>query len=221
MKRKIAILSALPLCLLPFAALAQGPSVNVGIDLTSNYMNDGATNSNNQAAIQPNIELTSGIFYGGLWFSNIVMGPDTRETDVYLGITGNLGKSSNGLTYDVNYTQVYYNSTGNQGGTLESTLGYSPTDNKSVSISLENNTGGVPAGVELDATYPIADGLSMAGEIGKGAIAGPDVFWSLTLTKNLSKTVSVSASYHDTNTTTPLYVATVSWAKDLNELFDK
>ncbi len=221
MQPKLAILSALPLCLLPLAAFAQGPSVNVGVDLTSNYVDEGATVSGNQPALQPHIELSSGIFYGGLWFSNIVSGPDSLETHAYFGITGDLGNGSNGFSYDISYTRVYYNSTGDQGGTLESNLSYAPSDALSMGVTVKSDLIGGPLGLVLGSEYSFGNGFGINGEIGRSLAAGSATFWNVGLSKDINDSASIEVGYHDTNASSPLYTVTVSWATDLNGIFEK
>jgi len=214
MQRKFAIVSALPFCLLPLAAFAQGPTVNFGVDVTSNYVDEGATASNNQPAIQPHIEVSSGNLYGGLWFSNIAPGPDTLETDVYLGISGDLAGSS-GFSYDVKYTRVYFNSTGDQGGTLEGNLSYAPSDNAEFGITVKNDLAGGPYGVELGIDHSLGNDFGLGVEIGRTLAAGEATYWTVALSKDLSDKTSVELAYHDTDQSSPLYTLTMSWATDI------
>jgi len=220
MQRKIAILSALPFCLLPLAAFAQGPSVNVGIDVTSNYVDEGVTASANKAAVQPHIELTQGIFYGGLWFSNIVSGTDTLESDVYFGMRGDLPGSS-GLSYDLLYTRVYFNATGDQGGSLETNLSYAPSDAFSIGATYKHDLPGTASGGEVNFEYSLPNGFGLSGEIGHAFAAGSPTYGSIAVSKDISDNASVEVAYHDTTTTTPLYTLTLSWATDLNGIFEK
>ncbi len=221
MHTKFAILSVLPICLLPLAAFAQGPTVNVGVDLTSNYVDEGATVSNNQPAIQPHIELSSGIFYGGLWFSNIVSGADTMESDVYFGVTGDIGGGSNGLSYDVSYKRVYFNSTGDQGGGLEANISYAPSDPLSLGVTFKNDLIGGPMGIELGAEYSFANGLGLSVEAGRSLASGSAAFWTVAVAKDITDNASFEVAYHDTETTSPLYTATLSFATDLNRMLEK
>jgi len=221
MHKKFAILSVLPICFLPLAALAQGISVNLGVDLTSNYVDEGATASNNQAAIQPHIELSSGIFYGGLWLSNIVSGADTMESDVYFGVTGDIGGGSNGLSYDVSYKRVYFDSTGDQGGGLEANISYAPSDPLSYGVTFKNDLNGGPLGLELGVEYAFANGLGLSVEAGRTLESGSAAFWNIGISKDITDNASFEVAYHDTETTSPLYTATLSFATDLNRILEK
>ena len=220
MQHKIAILSALPFCFLPLAALAQGPTVNIGVDATSNFVDEGVTASGNRAALQPHIELTQGIFYGGLWFSNIVSGADSLETDVYFGVTGDLPGSS-GLSYDITYTRVYFNSTGDQGGTLESNLTYAPSDAWSFGVTFKHDLPGTGSGIEFGADYSLPNGFGLSGEIGRALAAGSPTYGSIALSKDINDATSVEVAYNDTSTTTPIVTLTMSWAMDLNGKYEK
>ncbi len=216
MQRKFLILSALPFCLLPLAALAQGPSVNIGVDLTSNYVDEGVTASGNKAAIQPHIELSQGIFYGGLWFSNIDSGPDTVETDVYFGIEGDL-PGSTGLSYDVLYTRVYFNSTSDQGGTLETSLSYAPFDALSFGVTYKHDLPGTGDAGEFAVDYSLPHGFGLSGEIGRAFAGGEPTYGSIAISKDITDSATIEVAYNDTTTSTPLYSLTLSWSMGMFE----
>ncbi len=214
MQRTFAIISALPFCFLPVAALAQGPTVNFGVDITSNYVDEGATVSNNLPAIQPHVELSSGNFYGGLWFSNISSGPDTMESDVYLGLTGAIPGSEK-LSYELKYTRVYFNASGDQGGTLEGALTYAPSDSMSLGLTIKNDLAGGPFGLELGMDHDLNNGFGVSAEIGRTMSAGSATFWGISLSKDIGANTSLELGYQDTETTTPLITLTLSWSTDI------
>jgi len=216
MQRKSLILSALPLCLLPLAALAQGPSVNIGVDLTTNYVDEGVTVSGNKAAIQPHIELTQGIFYGGLWFSNIDTGADTVESDVYFGITGDL-PGSTGLSYDFLYTRTYYNSTGDQGGSLDSSITYALSDALSFGVTYTHDLPGTGDSGEFAVDYSLPHGFGVSGEIGRAFAGGEPTYGSIAISKDITDSASIEVAYNDTTTTTPIYTLTLSWSMGMFE----
>ena len=56
---------------------------------TTDYMFRSISNSGNGPAVQPEFDLTYGIFYAGIWGSNVssVINPDGIEIDYYAGIT--------------------------------------------------------------------------------------------------------------------------------------
>ena len=86
--------------LLPAAAQAQDFTVTAGVTAASNYVFRSVTFSNDNAAIQPYVELSYKGFYGGLWASNVDFGPGTTddfEVDYSLGYRG---ETTGGFSYD-------------------------------------------------------------------------------------------------------------------------
>jgi uncharacterized protein (TIGR02001 family) len=194
--------------------------LNVGVDLVSNYVDEGESVTNNQAAVQPHVEVGYGAFYGGVWLSNIVSGPDSTETDLYFGVAGDFPGSS-GFSYDINYTPVYYNSTGYQGATLEAGVTYSPSSLPSIGFILKNDLAGGPFAGELGSEYSFGKGFGVSGEIGKAFEPGATKYWSVGISKEITDSLSVEVSYNDTNASTPLYALMLSWATDMNGMFEK
>ena len=54
---------------------------------TTDYMFRGISPNSNGPAVQPEFDLTYGMFYAGMWGSNIDFGGDGIEIDYYVGIT--------------------------------------------------------------------------------------------------------------------------------------
>jgi uncharacterized protein (TIGR02001 family) len=82
---------------------AEEPRAFVGATLTSNYLLDAQTQTQDGPAFQPylEVEFPPG-FYVGAWLSNVDFGDDTDtlETDLYLGFRGEAALFS----YDVKST---------------------------------------------------------------------------------------------------------------------
>lgn len=99
------VISASTAILISFAILYTPVSqaeVSVNLTATSNYMDRGATQSNNSMAIQGGLDFTqdSGM-YIGTWASSLD-GVNGYEQDLYLGYTN----AYNSINYDIGY--VYY-----------------------------------------------------------------------------------------------------------------
>ena len=58
----------------------------------TDYLFRGVTNTENNPAVQPEVDLYYGIFYAGMWGSNPAFG-DNVEIDYYAGITPKWGTS--------------------------------------------------------------------------------------------------------------------------------
>jgi uncharacterized protein (TIGR02001 family) len=64
-----------------------------GAALTSDYMFRGITQTDHEPALQPYIEPSYGIFYGGVWASNVdYLAPEPdAEVDLYFGVRPEIG----------------------------------------------------------------------------------------------------------------------------------
>ena len=109
-----AVLPALALGLAAGGAGAQEFALNYGVALTSNYISDGATQSDDKPALQGYVEGSYGLFYGGVWSSTVdfpgdpEFGDDNLEFDLYAGVRPTLGDFS----FDLSYYRYLYDSSG-------------------------------------------------------------------------------------------------------------
>jgi uncharacterized protein (TIGR02001 family) len=55
---------------------AQEFALNYGVAVTSNYISDGVTQSNDNPALQGYVEGSYGLFYGGVWASTVDFADD-------------------------------------------------------------------------------------------------------------------------------------------------
>ncbi len=80
----------------PPSKSACGLSANVA--LTNDYIFRGVTQTDGDAAIQGGVDVSCGIFYAGVWGSNVDFGTDTTvEVDFYAGIK----TEYKGITFDL------------------------------------------------------------------------------------------------------------------------
>lgn len=108
---------AAALACLSAPAAAEEFDWSVSLTGTSDWIFRGLSYTNEAPAFQPNLHMTYGILYGGLWASNIDGGSlyDPFELDFYGGITPKLA----GIDFDfgvVWYTYPAANSGGSMGG---------------------------------------------------------------------------------------------------------
>ncbi|MCB1396740.1 MAG: TorF family putative porin [Rhodobacteraceae bacterium] len=107
--------AALAATLLATVAMpASAVTLSYGVTLTSDYISRGWTQTGNDAALQPWVEAESNGFYGGLWASNVSLGPDDIEVDLYGGYRWSVNETS----FDLGYARYYYDSTGDAGGEI-------------------------------------------------------------------------------------------------------
>lgn len=114
-------------CMLAMALPAQaqddgGVKYLFGVDVVSNYVSNGVTQSDGKPAIQPYFEVALNGFYAGTWLSTVDFGDgDSWEIDLYLGYRNLL---PNDLFVDVGYARYFYDDSGDCCGELKLTLGY-------------------------------------------------------------------------------------------------
>lgn len=80
----------------PMARTAHAEGAFSGtVALTTDYMFRGVSQTSGNPAVQGSFDYTNGIFYAGVWGSNVDFGADeTLETDAYIGVKPTLGPVS-------------------------------------------------------------------------------------------------------------------------------
>ena len=103
---------AITALILPSAVLAENLSFSGGVNVTSNYLSDGLSETGNRPAIQPYFELVKNGFFAGVWATNLQDDAGNRaELDLSFGYRG---KTGTGLDYEVGYKQYFYDQTPSQ-----------------------------------------------------------------------------------------------------------
>lgn len=199
------------------AASAQEFSFNAAV--TSDYVWRGASQSNEDAAIQGGVDFTAGSFYAGTWASSVDFGDGTdAEWDFYLGFAPSMG----GLDWDFGVTRYTY--VGDPDG--------SDYDFTEFSVGLARAVGEVTVGAKVayspdfygaedEATYlegsfefPAAANLTISGAVGHQWVeSGADyISWNLGGTYALNEVFGLDVRYHDSGDRGwgPLYDGRVS-----------
>jgi len=101
--------------------------VAVGAMVTSDYMFRGITQTDHMPAFQPYVEPSYGMFYAGVWGSNVdFLTPDPDvEIDLYAGLRPEFGPLS------MNFSYLYYlypDATETDYSELKGSIEFSPTD---------------------------------------------------------------------------------------------
>lgn len=98
---KLALCAATASLFMAGAAAAQDVSFNVGV--VSDYVYRGVSQTDESMAIQGGVDVSSGIFYGGLWASNVdFLDTTDAEIDAYVGLKPTAGA----VTFDL--AAIYY-----------------------------------------------------------------------------------------------------------------
>jgi uncharacterized protein (TIGR02001 family) len=120
--RGLVVAGALWLTAPVMAEETNGVTYLFGIDLVSNYVSNGVTQSDGKPAIQPYFEIGLNSFYVGTWMSNVDFGDDDDwEIDLYLGWRKLL---ANDLYVDLGYARYIYDASGDCCGEIKLTLNY-------------------------------------------------------------------------------------------------
>ena len=181
--------------------------VAFGAALTSDYMFRGITQTDHEPALQPYIESSYGIFYSGVWASNVdfrTPDPDV-EVDLYGGIRPTFGPVSADISYlhyfypgapDTDYGEVFGKLSFTAAEMLEfgTLVAYAPD---------YGQLGDESFYVEGNATVSLPHDISLSGAVGWQTY-GPVVGLSEYLTWNVGasytwKAATFDLRYHDTD----------------------
>ena len=172
---------------------------NVGV--FSDYLDDGASGSDNNAVVQGGVDYSHGSgLYLGTWMSTLGDG-DGQEVDLYAGYAFSAG----GLDFDVGYVYDYYPSLDEaDAGEIYGYASYGPVY-FGIDYAVHADDNGGNAGditYRVGAEYEVIPTISLNGELG---YADPDAseedsvsFWQLGLTKS-TDAGDISLAYGSTD----------------------
>jgi len=99
--------------------MADGFKYYAGVDVTSNYVSNGVSQTNGKPALQGYLEIAKNGFYAGTWLSRVDFGTnDSVEIDLYLGYRN---RFDSGFFLDIGYAQYLYNDSGSCCGEIKLT----------------------------------------------------------------------------------------------------
>jgi uncharacterized protein (TIGR02001 family) len=197
-------------------AQAEEAEALLGATITSNYLVDSLTQTQDGPAFQPylEIEFASG-FYVGAWMSNVDFGDGTDriETDLYLGLRGETAWFS----YDVTYFRYYYDETGFCCEELVTELDfpiYGPVSGSAAYYSYLNGLYALSGG--LSVTLP--GGFELSGLYKTDSV---DETWDIGVSRYLTDTVWADLRYHDATYTDGTAVVSLNWDGRWNDVFGR
>lgn len=181
---------------------AQEVSLTAGAGITSNYLEDGVTKSDDRPAIQGYFEAQRAGLYAGVWGSTVKFDDTTSdhstddrlEVDLYLGFRN---ETVSGVSYDLSYRQEFYDDTGNCCGkvigSVLAPLGQVVRAGGEVKADVEDQemTWTGLAGVKVSPALDISARYGYSGEYG-------ETFGDIGATYALSDTSRLDVRYHDT-----------------------
>jgi len=204
---KLALCAAVASLSVTSVASAQdAPEFSFNLGATTDYVFRGVSQTDEDPAIQGGVDVTSGMFYGGLWASNVDFGDDTSaEYDIYAGVTPTLGPVS------ADFGVIYY--------------GYAdkPDDPEYAYWEIKAS-GEIPAGPatigasvyyspdffgetgeawyeEVSVSVAANDKLSVGGAVGHQSIQDADDYttWNFGVSYAFTDHISADLRYHDTD----------------------
>lgn len=177
-----------------------------GLTVTSNYISDGATQSDDKPAVQGYVEGMFGMVYGGLWASTVdfpgdpEFGDDNVEIDTYLGLRHSLGD----VDLDFSYYRYFYDQSGDCCGEFILKAGYPMADLGALGLEFdydpEQETTWLEGTVGILFTTDFEVGGSVGSDFGTEAWGERDkVAWDVGVSRGLGEIATVDLRYHDSN----------------------
>lgn len=206
---------ALAVSALAFAALvgaaqaqdAPSPSVTFNVAGTTNYEFRGVSQTDNKAALQGGADTSYGLFYAGVWASNVRFAGDKAdvEIDTYAGIKPTLG----GMTLDLG--AIHYGYLGEAAGVHD--------DYWEFKAAASNGFDKLTVGAavywspdffaktddavyyEANAAYAVTQKLTISGALGRQDVsyAGDYTTWNLGASYAITDHASLDVRYWDTD----------------------
>ncbi len=195
-----------------------------GATITSDYVARGFSQTNGGPAVQAFFEISTGIFYAGVWASNVYYPPANPgvEFDLYAGIRTSAGPLSLDLGY-VHY--LYSNQAATATGELYAKASVAVWDPLTLGAAVYWNPYTSQVYTEANAAItfsilPAPWSSKISAAVGYQTVAGPGDYWTWNIGKTLTyaDTISLDLRYHDTNISGPLYTVSLGFSTSLSKL---
>jgi uncharacterized protein (TIGR02001 family) len=175
--------------------------------LTSNYISDGVTQSDDKPAFQFGGEIASGIVYAGIWMSTVELDPDNWEIDLSWGIRPQFGP----LTITAGYTRYIYDESGNCCGewVVDGEVEFS--EKFSAFGEIAHDPQADSSDVTGGFTLALADALDFSAEF-TDDLGTHDSDWNAGVTWKIADSLSADFRYFDADIADPRFVVTLTWS---------
>jgi len=207
---KACVLGAALAAALAVPAQAQDKKLSLSATtvFTTDYIFRGVSNSHRNPAVQPEFDLTYGMFYAGIWGSNTNASPDNVEIDYYAGITPKWGPITfniAGLYYSfpgatsLDYFELKTGASYTKGAWTLGVVNYWSPDNFGLgteSDAIEGALGYTFSGKIFNFFTPSVSGL--IGFQGYESVLHDYTYWNAGLTLGFMEHWSVDVRYWDT-----------------------
>ncbi|WP_430420550.1 TorF family putative porin [Phenylobacterium sp.] len=206
--RKTLLFAAVAAALSTGPALAQDNdlSVSFNVGAATDYVFRGVSNTDENPQVFGGVDVTSGLFYGGVWVSNVDFNDSTdAEFDIYAGVAPTLGAVSLdlGVLYygyvdapsgaDLDYVELQAKASIPLGpATLGTGLYYVPDSYGHIDTSMY---------YEVNGEFSATDKLSFSAALGRQTFdgAGDYTTWNVGMGYALTDNLGLDLRYHDTD----------------------
>lgn len=185
--------------------IASAIEVAFGVTATTRYISRGVAQSTGPA-IQGYIEPSYGIFYAGVWASNVDLGTSDRaEIDLYAGIRPQFGD----LSLDLGYAHYFYDKTGSCCGEWYAKAEYAFTEEFAAGGEIYyDHESDAKYGV-VKASLALPHDFSVSGAYGTYFDNTND--WNVGISYALQEKITLDARYHDSNQGPAYFIASISF----------
>jgi|SRR5215217_5623916 len=193
-------------------AQAQTPDIAWNVALTSDYIFRGASQTDEEPALQGGVDATVGSLYAGVWASNVDFGDDTdAEVDVYFGVRPEWA----GIAFDYGVVAYLYVNAPDSGDynyvelkaaasravgpvTLGAAIYWSPDF-----FGIDDQA----TYVEANASFTPADKWTVNGAVGHQSLDFNDDYttWNAGVAYAVTDSIVIDGRYHGADVDGPLY----------------
>lgn len=178
-----------------------------GAALTSDYISDGITQTRNGPAGQFYFEAAGDLFYSGIWTSNVSLGDDNQEVDLYAGIRATVGTIDLDLAY---FRYLYLEETGDCCGEWIGKADIAIGEQFTLNTRADYDPQADAAQATLGATIKFNDKLEFSAAI-QESFATEVADWNAGLTWSFTDTLSLDMRVYDLQIDDARFVATLAY----------
>lgn len=208
LRKTLALSAALAAMAAAGPALAQdnGVDIEFNVGAASDYVFRGVSNTDENPQVFGGADLTAGLFYAGVWFSNVDYNDGTdAEYDLYAGFTPTLGAVS------LDFAALYYGYVDAPSGAdydylelqAKASVPVGPATFGAGFYYVPDSYGHVDHSMyyEVNAEYAVGEKWAFSGALGRQAFDGGGDYttWNVGAGYQLTDNLGLDLRYHDTD----------------------
>lgn len=192
-------IAALCTPLIAGTASAQDWSWSYGVDMTSDYIWAGQSQTDGDFAIQPWVTVENNGFYLSFWASNVDFGDDDNwELDLFAGYYGDINDN---LSYDVGLARYAYDSSYYANSEVYGSMTYAFDNSIALTGYVAYDWENENSQYYVKAAYDITDKWNVSARYGQAESADTDYYWDAGVGYAFNEMVSADVRYHGTDGT--------------------